>query len=101
MGCVFVLLGALVPRFLVFLIWLARPAFVNAAFDTFIVPLLGFIFLPFTTLMYLIVFTPGVGISGSDWIWIAIAVVLDVAHLAASATDRRYRPGMNDPRQVG
>jgi hypothetical protein len=93
MGCLFVLLGALAPRFLVFIVWLARPALVNAAFDTFLVPLLGIIFLPFTTLVYLIVFTPGVGVSGGDWIWIGLAFVLDLAHLTANAADQRYRTG--------
>jgi hypothetical protein len=101
MGCGFVLLGGLLPRFLVFLIWIARPAFVNAAFDTAIVPLLGFLFLPFTTLMYLILFTPGADISGLDWVWLGLAVVLDVAHTGATFANRRYRPPPNDMYQVG
>lgn len=96
MGCLLVAVGALAPRLAVFLIWLARPGLVDAAFDTFLIPLLGIIFLPFTTLVYLIVFTPGIGVTGSDWIWIGLAVVLDVAHLTASVADRRYRSGWRD-----
>jgi len=38
---------------------------VDAAFNTFILPLLGIIFLPFTTLIYVIVYVPGVGLTGS------------------------------------
>lgn len=85
MGCLFIAFAALAPRAAVFLIWLARPAFVNAAFDTFIIPLLGFIFLPFTTLMYLILFANGGTVEGLDFAWLGLAVVLDVGHLGASS----------------
>ena len=85
MGCLFVAMMAFFPRIAVAIVWLARPALVGAAFDTFIFPLLGLIFLPFTTLIYLILFTPGVGISGWDWLWIALAVVIDVGNLGANS----------------
>ncbi len=85
MGCLFVMMAAFAPRLGVLFIWLARPAMVNAAFDTWIFPLLGIIFLPFTTLMYLILYTPGIGVTGADWIWLGLAVVLDLGHIGASA----------------
>ena len=68
MGCLFVLLGAFAPRLAVLFVWLARPAMVNAAFDTWIIPLLGIVFLPFTTLIFIILYTPGVGVTGFDWV---------------------------------
>ena len=40
MGCLFALFGGLFPRLGVFIIWVARPALVDAAFHTFILPLL-------------------------------------------------------------
>ena len=58
------------PRIAFAVYWIARPASVDAAFDTFIVPLLGLIFLPFTTLMYVILWSPGVGVTGSGWLWL-------------------------------
>ena len=85
MGCLLIAMAAFFPRLAVFFIWLARPAMVNAAFDTFIIPLLGIIFLPFTTLMYLILYTPGVGVSGADGLWLGLAVVLVVTTLGALA----------------
>ena len=85
MGCLFVMFAALAPRLGVFLIWLARPQLWDAAFDTFIIPLAGIVFLPFTTLMYLLLFTPGVGLSGWDLLWLGLAVVIDVTHLGASS----------------
>jgi hypothetical protein len=74
--------------------WIARPAQVNAAFGTFIIPCLGFLFLPFTTLMYVLLWTPAVGIQGLDWLWIGLAVVLDIASIAgAGYTNRDRIPG--------
>ena len=55
-------------------------------------PLLGFLFLPFATLMYVILWRTG-GITGFDWFWIGLAVFLDVGHWAASFTQRRQMPG--------
>jgi hypothetical protein len=64
MGCLFALLGGLFPRLAVFILWIARPERVDAAFSTFLWPLLGIIFLPFATLIYLLLYTPGRGLSG-------------------------------------
>jgi hypothetical protein len=80
MGCLLALLGAFAPRILFLIIWIARPAYVNAVFDTFIFPLLGLIFLPFTTLIYVLLDAPPAGIEGFDWLWIALAVLLDLTH---------------------
>jgi hypothetical protein len=64
----------------------------NATFDTFLLPLLGFLFVPWTTLMYVIVF-PG-GIEGFDWFWIGLALLADVASYAGGAYGGRGRvPG--------
>jgi len=92
MGCVFVLVAGIFPRLGLFIVWLARPGMVDAAFDTWIWPLLGFLFLPFTTLIYVVLWQPG-GMQGWDWFWIAIAVMADVAHWGTSWSQRRTAPG--------
>ena len=68
-------------RFIVLFAWIARPIAFDAAFTSWIIPCLGVMILPFTTLMYLILITNQVGnmLSGTDWIWIALAVVVDLA----------------------
>lgn len=96
MGCLVVMLGAFFPRVAVLLIWLARPAIVSAAFDTVLIPLLGIIFLPFTTLLFLIMYTPGVGLTGWDWLWLGIAVVLDVGNLGASSYNAAKETGWRE-----
>jgi hypothetical protein len=54
MGCLFAIFAGLFPRVALLIIWIARPARVDAAFDGWIWPLLGLIFLPFATLIYVI-----------------------------------------------
>jgi hypothetical protein len=77
------------------LIWIARPALFTAAFGgTLFLPILGIIFLPFTTLMYVILWSPGIGLTTGDWIWLVLAVVLDVMHWGSSIFSNRSRiPG--------
>lgn len=82
MGCLLVLLAAFAPRLVVLFAWIARPVYFDSVFETWIWPLLGLIFLPFTTLMWLLVGAPPSGIQGFDWLWIVLAVLLDLSHYA-------------------
>jgi hypothetical protein len=84
--------AGLFPRLGLLMVWIARPNMVDAAFDTFIWPLLGFLFLPFTTLMYVILWRAG-GLDGWDWFWIGLAAFCDLAHMGASFSQRRSMPG--------
>jgi hypothetical protein len=93
MGCLFALLGGVFPRLALFIVWVARPARVDAAVDTFLLPLLGIVFLPFATLMYVLLSTPGRGLTGWDWFWVVGAGLLDIGHWAASATQHNQLPG--------
>ena len=82
MGCLLVLLAAFAPRLVVLFAWIGRPSYFDSVFDTWIFPLLGLIFLPFTTLMWLLLGAPPLGVHGIDWLWIALAVMLDLSHYA-------------------
>lgn len=74
--------------------WIARPVMMDAAFGSFIIPCLGWIFLPFTTLMYVFLVQGAGRIQGLDWLWLFLAVVLDLASIGASAAANRDRiPG--------
>lgn len=61
---------------------------VDRAFGGWIWPLLGFLFAPWTTLIYVIVWSPG-GASGIDWLWIALGALADAATYSARAARRR------------
>ncbi|MGZ4371884.1 MAG: hypothetical protein ACXVRQ_06780, partial [Gaiellaceae bacterium] len=63
-------------RFALFLMWLFTDR-LSAAFDSTIGPLLGFFFLPWTTLMYTIVWSTG-GVHGANWIAVAFGAFLDL-----------------------
>ena len=89
MGCLFALFAGIFPRLGLFIVWILRPNLVDAAFSTWIFPLLGIIFLPFATLMYVILYTPGVGLIGFEWFWVILAAILDVGHLLAGIARRR------------
>jgi hypothetical protein len=93
MGCLFAIFGGLFPRLALLIIWLARPALVGAAFHTWILPLLGIIFLPLTTLIYVVLYTPGIGVIGAEWFWVGLAALFDVAHLGAVFARRRQLAG--------
>jgi hypothetical protein len=93
MGCLLALFAGAFPRIGLFMFWILRPARVDAAFDTWLLPLLGIVFLPFATLMYAVLYTPGIGLTGWEWFWVAVAALLDMAHLAVGASQRRDIPG--------
>jgi hypothetical protein len=85
------------PRLAGLFFWIARPMMWSAAFNGgWLLPLLGIIFLPFTTLMYVILWTPGIGLTGWDWMWLILAVICDVMHYSSSAYYNRNKiPGMS------
>lgn len=80
----FILIG---PRFATVMWWLFQPERFNLAFTNFLVPILGIIFLPWTTLMYMLVF-PG-GLSGFDILFLILAFLGDMASYFGGA---KYRP---------
>ena len=90
MGCLLVMLGAFFPRLGVLFVWLARPALFEAAIPSALVAVLGIIFFPLTTLMYVLLWAPG-GLTGLDWLWLALAFVLDIGGVLGSAYGNRER----------
>ena len=93
MCCVFTILVLLGPRFAGAIWWLVQPARWNLVFQNWLWPLLGIIFLPWTTLMYVIV-APG-GINGLwEWLFIGLAVIADIASYTGGGYGNRKRiPG--------
>ena len=71
--------------------WIGRPLMMDAAFGTFILPCLGFLFLPFTTLMYVWLIQGVGGIQGLDWLWLILAVLMDLSTVASAGYANRNR----------
>jgi hypothetical protein len=95
MPCLFALLAVFAPRVLDIILWIARPTMFLVPFNGgWFLPLLGIIFLPFTTLMYVLLWTPGIGLTGWDWLWLILAVFCDLMHYGGNAYYNRDRmPG--------
>lgn len=89
MCCLFTVLVVFGPRLGIIVWGLASPARWDAAFDTFVWPLLGFVFLPWTTLMYVSV--APLGVTGFDWFWMVLAVFADLASYSGGAYGNRDR----------
>jgi hypothetical protein len=92
MCCLFTTLVLFGPRLGVLIWWLLDPIRWNLAFQSFIWPLLGFLFLPWTTIMYVSV---GInGLSWFDWVWLALALMADLGSYGGGAYGNRNRvPG--------
>jgi len=105
MPCLFAMMAGIFPRLGTVILWLARPAMFSSAFGgSWFIPLLGIIFLPFTTLMYAILWSP-IGLTTWDWIWLLFAVLVDVMHYASTVySNRGQMPGYSQsssPSQTG
>jgi hypothetical protein len=88
---VFTILVLLGPRFGGLLWWIAEPGRWDDAFDSFVWPVFGLLFVPWTTLMYVIVEPHG--IAGFDWIWLGFSLVVDIASYGGGYQNRQQAPG--------
>ena len=94
MCCAFLSLVLLGPRFVGAIWWLLQPMQWQLAFNNWaggslwwIWPVLGIIFVPWLTLMYVIV-APG-GIDGFDWVWLGLALFADIASYGGGVGRKR------------
>jgi hypothetical protein len=63
----------------------------SAAFDGVLTPLIGFFLLPWTTLMYALLWGSGHRVTGFEWFLVGIAFLFDVASWGGGARGRgRY-----------
>jgi len=91
-GCLIAFMVSIAPRLVLILAWIFGTRW-DLVFSTWIWPLLGIIFAPYTTVMVLLVWSPPLGITGFDWFWIGLGVVMDVMKWSQIAANRRGIPG--------
>jgi hypothetical protein len=77
-GCLLGLVAAVSPRIALLLVWLLT-SLVDRAFNSFVLPLLGLIFLPMTTLIYVLLWRPVGGVPGAGWLLVALGLLIDLA----------------------
>ena len=96
MCCLFSTLVILGPRAAIFLWWLFDPARWNLAFNNLLWPILGFIFLPWTTLMWVVVAADPGGGHGLDVVFLIIAIFIDFAAWGGGAYSNKNKIGFAD-----
>jgi len=91
-GCLNIIVGSF-SRIILLMFWLSRPVQWTAVFGgSWLLPCLGFLFLPFTTLIYVWLQTSSPGpIQGLDWLWLGLAVLTDVVSVASAGYTNRDR----------
>jgi hypothetical protein len=88
MGC---LLG-LLARFGLLVVWLQTPLVKNGFHDGWILPLLGILFVPLTTLSYVVVYALGAGtVTGAAWLWVVLGLLFDLGIHGSGVSSNRTR----------
>lgn len=87
MGC----LLALFARVGLLVVWLQTSLVKTAFHDGWILPLLGIIFLPITTLSYVVVYALGNGVTGWAWLWVILGFLFDVGMHGSGVSSNRVR----------
>jgi hypothetical protein len=77
MGCLLALVALFSPRLALFFLWLFGDL-LSRAFDSWIVPLLGFFVLPWTTLAYAVMWSSSNKVSGLEWFLVVVAFLIDI-----------------------
>jgi hypothetical protein len=90
MPCLFVILVLLFPR-AVLLVLFFFTNYLARAYHGLLLPLLGFIFLPLTTLAYAWIVNSGTPVEGMNLIILIVAVIIDMGGLGGGEYHRRRR----------
>jgi hypothetical protein len=87
-GCLLAFGLAVAPRAVLVLAWLFSDRWNLVWGGDFLWPLLGIIFVPYTTVMYMLTWSV-TGIQGWDWLWILLGLFLDIAHWGQVINNRK------------
>jgi hypothetical protein len=89
MPCLVALLALISPRLALFAIFLFSDL-LSDAFDSWLVPLLGFFLLPWTTLAYAVMWVSSTNqVSGFEWFIVILAFLIDLGSYAGGGRYRR------------
>jgi hypothetical protein len=84
MPCLVGCLALAFPRLTLFLVWLFGGGYLGRAYDSWIIPVLGFFFLPTTTLVFAFgvnSLSPPGQMSPLGWLLTGLAVLVDIGLL--------------------
>jgi len=90
MGCIWLIVAMLMPRVALVLIWLLSD-YLERAFQTALWPIIGFIFLPTTTLAWAFAINAHGSVDGWYLVLVVVAVLWDLGHGGGSAARAKQR----------
>ena len=85
MPCLFLVVILLFPRVTLALLWFMSTYLQRAFHNEMLLPLLGFLFLPLTTLVYAWEVNNHMPTVGVNLLWLLIAVLVDLGGLGGGA----------------
>ncbi len=88
MPCLFLFVILAFPRLAIALLWFFTH-YMDRAFHSILLLILGFIFLPFTTLVYAWLVNSGLPVAGVNLIWLLIAALVDLGTVGHGYSRRR------------
>jgi hypothetical protein len=88
--CLLVVMGALGPRVALVFTWIFTTL-VDRAFNGFLMPLLGLVFVPWATLFFVIAYQPGPGVTGFGWVLVIFGLFMDIATYGSGGNANRRR----------
>jgi hypothetical protein len=90
MPCLLVIVAAAFPRVILVLMFLMSN-YLERAYHGFLVPLLGFFFLPLTTVAYAWMANSHMPLEGVNLLILVVAVIVDLGGLGGGEYHRRQR----------
>jgi hypothetical protein len=86
--CLALVLALISPRLALVAVWLLTDI-LSRAFGSWLLPLIGFFLLPWTTLAYAIMWDVGTHeVRGTEWVVVVVAVLLDLGSHRGTARGR-------------
>ena len=87
-GCFVVLLALISPRLALVALWLFGDL-LSRSFDSWLLPLVGFFLLPWTTLAYALLWSTGREVVAVEWLFVALGFLFDIGALGGGSRARR------------
>jgi hypothetical protein len=89
--CILLFIILSLPRVALLLMWLFSTYLQRAFHGGLVLPILGFIFLPLTTIVYAWELNSGMPTEGINLLWLLFAVIIDLGGLGGGARRRSRR----------
>ena len=83
---IFTIISLFFARLALLVVWIVTPLVHRAFQGSWLLPLLGILFLPLTTLLYVLIYAlSGNGVTGWGWLWVVLAFLFDLGVYSSPA----------------